>query len=108
MKPAAIEMETKINSTKFNDPSISIINNVTANPESDANVLKKLLIEQIFSTVKWRESLIYMSNKGVKNFIELGPGKVLSGMVKRTVKEANCFSINTIADIKNFENEFKK
>ena len=67
-----------------------------------------MLIEQIFSTVKWRESLIYMSNKGVKNFIELGPGKVLSGMVKRTVKEANCFSINTIADIKNFENEFKK
>ncbi len=108
MKPAASIMKEKINNTKFNNSLYKIINNVTANPESDANVLKKLLIEQIFSTVKWRESLIYMSNKGVKNFIELGPGKVLSGMVKRTVKEANCFSINTIADIKNFENEFKK
>tara|TARA_B100000963_G_scaffold64838_1_gene52936 strand:+ start:861 stop:1799 length:939 start_codon:yes stop_codon:yes gene_type:complete len=108
MKPAASIMKEKINDTKFNNSSFKIINNVTANPESDANVLKKLLIEQIFTTVKWRESLIYMSNEGVKNFIELGPGKVLSGMVKRTVKGANCFSINTIADIKNFENEFKK
>ena len=49
-----------------------------------------------------------MSETGVKNFIELGPGKVLTGMVKRTVKEANCFSINSIADIKNLINEFKK
>ena len=108
MKPAASIMKEKINNTKFNNSLYKIINNVTANPESDVNVLKKLLIEQIFSTVKWRESLIYMSNKGVKNFIELGPGKVLSGMVQSTVKEANCFSINSIADIKNFENEFKK
>jgi [acyl-carrier-protein] S-malonyltransferase len=49
-----------------------------------------------------------MSETGVKNFIEIGPGKVLSGMVKRTVKQANCFSINSITDIKNFINEFKK
>ena len=48
-----------------------------------------------------------MSDKGVKNFVEIGPGKALTGMVKRTVKESNCFSINSIADIKNFINEFK-
>ena len=48
-----------------------------------------------------------MSEKGVQNFIEIGPGKVLTGMVKRTVKEANCFSINSIADIKNLIDEFK-
>ena len=47
-----------------------------------------------------------MSNAGVKKYIEIGPGKVLSGMVKRTLKDVNCFSINSIADIKNFENEF--
>ena len=70
--------------------------------------IKKLLIQQIFSTVKWRESIIYMSEKGVKNFIEIGPGKALSGMVKRTIKDVNCFSINTIADIQNFVDEFKK
>ena len=49
-----------------------------------------------------------MHDMGVKNFIEIGPGKVLTGMVKRTVKSVNCFSINSITDIKNFKNEFKK
>ena len=49
-----------------------------------------------------------MSENDVKNFIEIGPGKVLIGMVKRTIKDVNCFSINSIADIKNFIDEFKK
>ena len=49
-----------------------------------------------------------MSENGVSNYIEIGPGKALSGMVKRTVKDAKCFSINSIADIKNFINESKK
>ena len=108
MKPAAEKMEAKINNIKFNDPSFKIINNVTAQPQTNSDIIKKLLIEQIFSTVKWRESIINMSEKGVTNFVEIGPGKVLTGMVKRTIKEANCFSINSITDIKNFKNEFKK
>ena len=58
--------------------------------------------------MRWRESLVNMSETGIKNFVEIGPGKALTGMVKRTIKNANCFSINSIADIKNFKNEFKK
>ena len=108
MKPAAKIMEEKINNTKFSKPLFDIVNNVTATPERDPVKIKKLLIEQIFSTVRWRESLINMSKAGVKNFIEIGPGKVLSGMVKRTIKDVNCFSINSIADIKNLKNEFKR
>ena len=53
------------------------------------------------------KSIIYMSKSGVTDFIEIGPGKVLTGMVKRTIKNANCFSINSIADIQNLKNEFK-
>jgi len=49
-----------------------------------------------------------MKKKGIKNFIEIGPGKALTGMVKRTIKDVNCFSINSIADIKNLINEFEK
>ena len=49
-----------------------------------------------------------MSKNGVQNYIELGPGKVLTGMVKRTLKNVNCFSINTIADMENIRDEFKK
>jgi [acyl-carrier-protein] S-malonyltransferase len=108
MKPAAEIMKEKINKIKFNNPLFEIINNVTAKAERDSNIIKKLLIDQIFSTVKWRESLVNMSETGIKNFIEIGPGKALTGMVKRTIKNANYFSINSIADIKNFINEFKK
>ena len=77
-------------------------------PETDPIKIKELLIKQIYSTVRWRESLINLNNENVKNFVELGPGKVLTGMVKRTIKESNCFSINSINDIENFINEFKK
>ena len=73
-------------------------------PQSQKRILKRLkvlLVDQIFSTVRWRESLINMYKNDVNNFIEVGPGKVLSGMAKRTIKGANCFSINSITDIKN-------
>ena len=108
MKPAAISMEDKINNTNFHDPKFEIINNVTAKAEKNSMSIKKLLIDQIFSTVKWRESLINMSEAGVKNFIEIGPGKTLVGMVKRTIKDSNCFSINSIADIENLNDKFKR
>ena len=86
MKPAADIMKQKINSTEFINPSFEIINNVTAKPETNSDKIKPLLVEQIFSTVKWRESLIKMQDNRVNNFIEIGPGKVLIGMVKRTTR----------------------
>ena len=108
MKPAANIMKDKIKITNFKKPQFRIINNVNANPEENPENIKSLLIEQIFSTVKWRESILKMREEGVKNFVEIGPGKVLTGMVKRTVKDAIGFSINSIADIKNLKNEFRK
>ena len=108
MKPAAIIMKNKIDETIFKIPKFKIVSNVNALPENNPLEIKKLLYKQIFSTVRWRESLINMSKNGITNFIEIGPGKVLSGMVKRTLKGVNCFSINSIADIKTFINELKK
>ena len=108
MKPAADNMLEKINKTLFKKPDVKIVSNVKALPEDNPENIKDLLINQICSTVKWRESLINISKAGIKNFIEIGPGKVLTGMVKRTIKNANCFSINSINDIKNLKNEFKK
>tara|TARA_E500000178_G_scaffold185920_1_gene184144 strand:+ start:10959 stop:11900 length:942 start_codon:yes stop_codon:yes gene_type:complete len=108
MEPAAEIMKDKIYNTNFTNPIFKIVNNVTANPEIDVEKIKDLLIKQIYTTVRWRESIITMHELGVKNFVEIGPGKVLSGMVKRTIKDARSFPINTIADIKNLENEFKK
>tara|TARA_B100000035_G_C21033018_1_gene569392 strand:- start:3249 stop:4190 length:942 start_codon:yes stop_codon:yes gene_type:complete len=108
MKPAAEVMREKINNINFENPTKSIINNVTATSEKKAEMIKKLLVQQIYSSVKWRESLINLSKNGVQNFVDIGPGKVLNGMVKRTIKDAKTFSINSIADINNFKNEFKK
>ena len=108
MKPAAEYMTNKINNIEFKIPKYEIISNVTADSITDPETIKKLLIKQIYSSVKWRESILKMSKEKVRNFIEIGPGKVLTGMVKRTIKGANCFSINSIADIKNLQNEFKK
>jgi len=76
------------------------VSNVTSKPENNSDNIKKLLIEQIYSTVRWRESIININGENITDFIEIGPGKVLTGMVKRTLKNINCFSINSIDDIK--------
>ena len=107
MKPAAKDMEDKIDRTNFLSPKIEIVNNVTAKIEKDPKEIKKLLISQIYSTVNWRESMVNISENGVENFIEIGPGKVLTGMVKRTISSAKTFSINSIADIKNLKDAIK-
>ncbi len=108
MKPAALKMADKINSVDFKKPNFDIVCNVTSKPENDPESIKKLLIEQICSTVRWRESILNMSQENISNFVEIGPGKVLSGMVKRTVKNKNCFSINSIDDMKKIINELKR
>ena len=108
MNSAALKMKDKINSTVFEKPSFNIVCNVTSKPENNPENIKKLLVEQIYSTVRWRESIINMSNDNITNFVEIGPGKVLSGMVKRTVKNINCFSINSIDDMKKIIDESKK
>ena len=108
MRPAAAKMKDKINSVDFKKPIFDIVCNVTSKPENNPENIKKLLVEQICSTVRWRESIINMSKENVTNFIEIGPGKVLSGMVKRTVNNINCFSINSIDDMKKTIDESKK
>ncbi len=108
MNSAADKMREKIKNINFNVPLNNIVSNVTARPEKNPETIKKLLIDQIFSTVKWRESIINIHKENVSNYVEIGPGKVLTGMVKRTLKNVNCFSINSITDIKNLKNEFKR
>ena len=93
MKPAANIMKDKIANTKFNNPLFEIVNNVTAKPEIKSENIKELLVKQISSTVKWRDSIINMSNAGIKNYIEIGPGKVLTGMVKEPLNKQTAFQL---------------
>jgi len=99
MKNAAEKMKEKINKTNFFKPSPNIISNVTAKEENDVNKIKPLLIDQITSRVRWRESVNYMIEKGVTNFLEIGPGKVLSGLVKKIDSNVEISNINSIEDI---------
>ena len=100
MNTAAETMKDKINSVNFKKQKFDIVCNVTSLPENNPENFKKLLVEQIYSTVRWRESLLNMSKENVTNFIEIGPGKVLSGLVKRINKNVKVSAINNEEDIK--------
>ena len=108
MNSAAVKMKEKIENTNFTQPDYEIISNVTAQPTINTEDIKKLLIQQIYSKVRWRESILYMDSKKINDFIEIGPGKILTGLVKRILPSSNSFSINSIDDIKNLDNEYKK
>ena len=99
MKKASENMKNKIESTNFLKLTPSIISNVTAKEENDENIIKSLLVEQITSRVRWRESVNYMVKQGINDFIEIGPGKVLSGLVKKIDKNVKIKNINSFEDI---------
>ena len=101
MKKAAENMKDKIENTNFLKPKPNIISNVTAKEEIDVDRIKPLLIDQITSRVRWRESVDYMIKQGVKDFLEIGPGKVLSGLVKKINRNVEIRNIDCIEDIKN-------
>ena len=105
MKKAEENMKSKITDAVFKKPNPGIISNVTAKIENDPATIKELLIKQITSTVRWREGLEYMINNGIDQFIEIGPGKVLSGLVKRTNRKIKISNLNSLEDINNYKNK---
>ena len=103
MNKATEIMKEELTKLNFKKGTNSLISNVTADEIFNADELKDLLIKQIENRVRWRESVINMINKGVNQFIEIGPGKVLSGLVKRINKEVKVSSINSIDEIRSIK-----
>ena len=101
MKKAAENMKDKIENTNFVKSKPNIISNVTAKEEIDVEKIKPLLIDQITSRVRWRESIDFMIKQGVVSFLEIGPGKVLAGLVKKINRNVKISNINSIEDITN-------
>jgi len=99
MNKATNIMNDELNKLNFNEGENKLISNVTANEISNTTELKELLVKQIENRVRWRESVINMIGSGVNHFIEIGPGKVLSGLVKRISKEVKIDTINNQGDI---------
>ncbi|WP_440633929.1 ACP S-malonyltransferase [Candidatus Pelagibacter sp. HIMB1485] len=103
MSKATEIMTEKLNKISFSDGCNKLISNVTAEAISSADDLKSLLIKQIENRVRWRESVINMINNDVDHFIEIGPGKVLSGLIKRISREVKINTINSQEDIENLK-----
>jgi [acyl-carrier-protein] S-malonyltransferase len=99
MNKATNIMNNELNKLNFNEGENKLISNVTANEISNTIELKELLVKQIENRVRWRESVINMINSDVNHFIEIGPGKVLSGLVKRISKDVKIDTINNQGDI---------
>ena len=100
MNNATLVMKEEIPKLNFCEPKNILISNVTGKEISDTIELKDLLVKQIESSVRWRESVLLMIKKGVTQFIEIGPGKVLSGLIKRIDRNVKVSAINSEEDIK--------
>ena len=105
MRNATLKMRTIINDQDLKKPNYKIVSNVTAKEYSTIDEIKDLLIKQIESPVRWRESIEYMISQGTTTFIEIGPGKVLSGLIKRINKEVKVLNIDTLEDIQVLTND---
>ncbi|MEA1980219.1 MAG: ACP S-malonyltransferase [candidate division Zixibacteria bacterium] len=102
METAKLGMAEFLNSVTVNNPKIPVIANVTAQPVTNADEIKKLLVEQITSPVRWSQTMKYLVASGVDSIIEIGPGKVLTGLAKRDMKPKNSVNLDKLEDIEAF------
>jgi [acyl-carrier-protein] S-malonyltransferase len=102
MQPAADEMAERLKEVVIAPPRVPLIANVTASEVSDPDTIRRLLVEQVTGRVRWRESVLYMGEQGVSELVELGAGKILTGMVRRINREMTGSAVGTPADIDAF------
>ena len=100
MKPAADKLAADLNSISFHTAVIPVVNNVDVVAAADAADIKDALVRQLYSPVRWTESIEFLAAQGVDTVIELGAGKVLSGLIKRINKELNTASVTDVASLK--------
>jgi [acyl-carrier-protein] S-malonyltransferase len=102
MQYASDRMQDALSGLQFSDASCPVIPNVTAEPESDGDELRQLLVRQIMSPVKWMQSMQKMYDLGVTRFVEIGPGKVLSGLIGKTLTGVEIENVDTMSDVERF------
>ena len=103
MQPAADEMAAALAGATIVSPRVPLVANVTARPVTDPEEIRRLLVEQVTGRVRWRESIEWLAGEGgVTRFVELGAGKVLSGMVKRIAPEAEALALNAAEEMESF------
>ena len=99
MEPVIAEFSEVVSSFNFHPPAIPVISNVTAQPLTDVDSIKEELVKQLRNCIQWQASVEYMIHSGVKNFYEIGPGRVLSGLIRRINSELETLNVSGIEDI---------
>lgn len=108
MKPAAKKLGKLLDVVEFADANVPVYANVNAKPVQEADAIKKLLVKQAAAPVQWEKSVKRMIKDGYDTFIEVGPGKVLSGFMKKINKDVRCFNVEDIASLESTLNEIRK
>ncbi|WP_127594316.1 ACP S-malonyltransferase [Paenibacillus lautus] len=103
MKEAANRLAGKLEQAAFNTPSVPVVANVTARPVEDAAAIRGLLVEQVYSPVLWHDSVEWMIAQGVDTFVEIGPGSVLSGLIKKIDKSVKVINVNSLDSVSSLE-----
>jgi [acyl-carrier-protein] S-malonyltransferase len=106
MQPAADAMREALSTTTIRPPRAPVVANVTARPVTEPEDIRRLLVEQVTGTVRWRESVGFIAAQGVSKFVECGAGKVLTGLLKRIAAEANGIAVGTPADLDAYRDFF--
>ncbi|WP_109395327.1 ACP S-malonyltransferase [Proteus terrae] len=99
MKPAADKLAVALQEIEFKQPEIQVVNNVDVVAQTDANAIRDALVRQLYNPVRWTETVELIAEKGITQLLEIGPGKVLTGLTKRISKEMNAAAVNDIASL---------
>ncbi|WP_311750893.1 ACP S-malonyltransferase [Proteus columbae] len=99
MKPAADKLAVALQEIEFKQPEIQVVNNVDVIAQTDANAIRDALVRQLYNPVRWTETVELIAEKGITQLLEIGPGKVLTGLTKRISKEMNAAAVNDIASL---------
>jgi [acyl-carrier-protein] S-malonyltransferase len=99
MQPAAEAMTAALSQVEITAPAVPLVANVRASAVTEPAQIRQLLIEQVTGSVRWRESVLYMSGEGVREIWEIGAGKALSGMIRRVDREIACRAVGTAGDV---------
>lgn len=99
MKPAADKLAIALQEIEFKQPEIQVVNNVDVKAQTDVNAIRDALVRQLYNPVRWTETVELIAEKGITQLLEIGPGKVLTGLTKRISKEMNAAAVNDIASL---------
>ena len=103
MAPAAEEMKEALEKVEIQNPIVKLVPNVSLEPTQDAQIIKKLLVEQVTGRVRWRETIEFFGAQKIDTFLEIGAGSVLTGMSKRTAPDAKHFALSSVEEFKKYQ-----